>query len=94
MDRGAPQDATIAMRPVPALTTARLVLRGHTPADLAASAAMWADPTVVLHIGGKPSSLEESSSRLLRYGGLWSLLGYGYWLVEERGSGSFTSLHC
>ena len=50
---------------------------------------MWADPTVVRHIGGKPSSLEESWSRLLRYGGLWSLLGYGYWLVEERGSGAF-----
>ena len=89
MDRGTPQDATIAMHPVPALTTARLVLRGHTPADLAASAAMWADPTVVRHIGGKPSSLEEAWSRLLRYGGLWSLLGYGYWLVEERGSGAF-----
>ena len=27
--------------------------------------------------------------RLLRYGGLWSLLGYGYWVVRERETGRF-----
>src|SRR3954471_2867828 len=59
-------------------------MRGHALADLAGSAAMWADPAVVRHITGKPSTPEESWSRLLRYGGLWTLLGFGYWLVEER----------
>lgn len=73
----------------PVLTTARLIMRGHALADLAGSAAMWADPAVVRHITGKPSTPEESWSRLLRYGGLWTLLGFGYWLVEERGSGAF-----
>ena len=27
--------------------------------------------------------------RLLRYGGLWALLGFGYWTVRERDSGRF-----
>jgi RimJ/RimL family protein N-acetyltransferase len=27
--------------------------------------------------------------RILRYAGLWSLLGYGYWAVEERASSKF-----
>ena len=27
--------------------------------------------------------------RLLRYRGLWPLLGYGYWAVREKGSGAF-----
>jgi RimJ/RimL family protein N-acetyltransferase len=26
---------------------------------------------------------------VLRYGGLWALLGYGYWIVRERESGRF-----
>lgn len=27
--------------------------------------------------------------RLLRYAGLWAILGYGFWVVRERGSGRF-----
>ena len=41
------------------------------------------------HILGRPSTREETWSRLLRYAGLWSLLGFGYWLVEERATGDF-----
>ncbi len=74
---------------VPVLTTPRIVMRGHAAADLDATAAMWADPEVVRHISGMPSSREESWARLLRYGGLWSLLGFGYWLVEDRADGRF-----
>ena len=73
----------------PILTTPRLVLRGHTAADLDATAAMWADPGVTRHIGGVPSTREESWARLLRYAGLWPLLGFGYWLVEDRATGRF-----
>ena len=50
---------------------------------------MWADERVVRHISGRPSTTEETWSRLLRYAGLWSLLGFGYWLVEERATGAF-----
>jgi RimJ/RimL family protein N-acetyltransferase len=73
----------------PALETARLTLRGHTAADFAESAAMWADPAVTEHIGGRPSSAEESWARLLRYAGLWPLLGFGYWVARERTTGRF-----
>ncbi len=50
---------------------------------------MWADPVVVRHISGRPSTAEESWRRLLRYAGLWPLLGFGYWAVEERATGQY-----
>lgn len=74
---------------VPVLETERLVLSGHTLADFDACAAMWGDPQVTRYIGGKPSTAEETWGRLLRYAGLWSLLGYGYWMVRERQTGRY-----
>lgn len=74
---------------VPELETERLKLRGHRLDDYAASAAMWADPNVTRHIGGKPLSQEESWTKLLRYVGHWALLGFGYWVVEEKATGRF-----
>ncbi len=74
---------------VPVLETERLILRGHGPGDLAACAAMWADPIVVRHIGGRPFTREEVWSRLLRYAGHWEWLGYGYWAIEDRATGEF-----
>ena len=50
---------------------------------------MWSDPAVTRYIGGAPSSRAEAWSRLLRYGGLWPLLGYGYWRIAETASGRF-----
>jgi len=50
---------------------------------------MWADPVVTRHIGGRSSTPEESWSRLLRYAGLWPMLGFGYWAVEERATRRF-----
>jgi RimJ/RimL family protein N-acetyltransferase len=74
---------------VPVIETERLRLRGHTLGDFEALAAMWADPAVVRFISGKPSTREESWARLLRYPGHWALLGYGFWAIEEKGSGAF-----
>lgn len=74
---------------VPTLTTARLTLRGHSLDDFDDSHAMWADEGVTRHIGGRPFTREECWARLLRYGGLWSLLGFGYWAVRETASGRF-----
>jgi len=73
----------------PVLETARLVLRPHRREDFADSAAMWADIDVVRHITGTPSSAEASWSRLLRYAGHWSLLGFGYWVVEAKQDARF-----
>lgn len=72
---------------VPVLETARLRLRGHRADDFEALAAIWADPDVVRYIGGKPSTPQESWQRLLRYPGMWALLGYGFWAIEEKASG-------
>jgi RimJ/RimL family protein N-acetyltransferase len=69
----------------PVIETERLVLRRHRLADFDACAAMWAEPEVTRHIGGRPFSEEETWARLLRYAGHWTLLGFGYWAIEERG---------
>ena len=74
---------------VPVIETARLKLRGHRLDNFIPCASMWADPTITWHIGGKPFTEEESWTRLLRYVGHWALLGFGYWVVEERATGIF-----
>jgi RimJ/RimL family protein N-acetyltransferase len=73
----------------PTLETERLRLRPHRAEDFADVAAAWADPLVVRHITGRPSTAEESWSRLLRYAGLWPLVGFGYWALEERATGRY-----
>jgi RimJ/RimL family protein N-acetyltransferase len=74
---------------IPSIDTDRLALRGHRLDDFADCAAMWADPEVVRHIGGRPFTAEEVWSRLLRYAGHWALLGFGYWTIRERESGRY-----
>jgi RimJ/RimL family protein N-acetyltransferase len=74
---------------VPVVESARLRLRGPRPQDLAASLAMWSDPNVVRYTTGQAQAREDVWMRLLRYGGLWSLLGYGYWVVEEKSTGAY-----
>lgn len=74
---------------VPVVETERLHLRGHRLDDFDRCAALWADPVVTRFIGGKASTREESWMRLLRNVGHWSLLGFGYWVVEEKASGRF-----
>ena len=74
---------------VPTLSTERLRLSPHAPADLPDLAAMWVDPLVVRYIGGRPFTHEEVWTRLLRAAGMWTLLGYGYWVVRERSGGGF-----
>ena len=77
------------MTTVERVETHRLILRGHTLEDFEALHAMWTEPAVYRHITGRPSTREESWSRLLRYSGHWTLFGYGYWVVEEQISGTF-----
>jgi RimJ/RimL family protein N-acetyltransferase len=73
----------------PEIRTGRLRLRAHRVGDFDACRAIWSDPEVVRHISGKPSTGEEAWRRLLAYAGSWSLLGYGYWAVEELASGHY-----
>jgi RimJ/RimL family protein N-acetyltransferase len=74
---------------VPTLETERLRLRGHRLNDFAHSAAMWADPQVIRYIRGRPFTEEECWARLMRYVGHWALLGFGYWVVEEKATDKF-----
>lgn len=71
------------------LTTPRLILRPHRLDDFDDSFALWRDDNVARFIGGRPSTREEVWSRLLRYAGHWTLLGFGYFVVHERESGRF-----
>jgi RimJ/RimL family protein N-acetyltransferase len=73
---------------IPVLYTERLTLRGHTPADLDDAAAAWADPVVTQYLGG-PLTREDTWARLLRYSGHWTLLGHGFWLIEETATGRY-----
>jgi RimJ/RimL family protein N-acetyltransferase len=74
---------------IPVIETTRLRLRGHRIEDFGDCAAMWADAAVTRHIGGRPFSAEEVWSKILRYAGLWALLGFGYWAIAEKASGRF-----
>src|ERR1700683_4448699 len=74
---------------VPILEPERLKLRGHGLDDFIHAAAIGPHPEATRYIGGKPLSEEESWARLLRYVGHWSLLGFGYWVVEEKKTGNF-----
>jgi RimJ/RimL family protein N-acetyltransferase len=74
---------------VPVLETERLRLRGHQLDDFAAYAALWADPIVTRYTSGRPLAEEEAWTRLLRYVGHWALLGFGYWVVEDKATGGF-----
>jgi len=74
---------------VPVIDGERLRLRAHRAEDWDDVAAMWGDDGVVRLMGGRASTREESWGRMLRYAGLWGLLGFGYWAVEERATGRF-----
>ncbi|WP_217577970.1 GNAT family N-acetyltransferase [Mesorhizobium sp. GbtcB19] len=71
------------------LETARTILRPHRLGDFETYAAMWAEPAVTRFIGGKPRTREESWMRFLRHAGLWSLIGYGFWAIEDKATGRF-----
>ncbi|GAA5436223.1 GNAT family N-acetyltransferase [Deinococcus aquaticus] len=73
----------------PILTTPRLLLRPHRMDDLAACVELWQDPVVTRYTSGRPLARQDVWTRLLRHPGHWALLGFGYWVVEERTSGRF-----
>lgn len=73
----------------PVLETERLRLRGHRRADFADMAALWGDVDVTRFIGGAPAAPDEAWAKLLRSAGLWPVLGFGYWAVEEKETGRF-----
>ena len=73
----------------PTIATERLILRAHRLSDFGDSLAMWSDPIVTRYIGGEPSTEQQVWSRLLNYVGHWALMGFGYWVVEEKATQRF-----
>lgn len=77
------------MTTAPILATDRLTLSPPQLSDFDDSVAMWSDPLVTQHVGGRAFSAEETWARLLRARGLWEILGYGYWAVRETATGRY-----
>ncbi len=74
---------------VPVLETARLRLRGHRLGDFPDRHKLWSDPEVVRFISGTPMSEMVAWGGMLTLVGHWELLGFGYWVVEEKATGRF-----
>ncbi len=72
----------------PIVETPRLILRGRRIEDFPAYAAMWASPEVARFTTGGPLKTEDAWVKFTRMEGLWGLTGYGFWIVEEKSSGS------
>lgn len=77
------------MSTAPRILTERLCLRAHCEQDHLAATAIWQHPAVFAFITGAALSSQDVWMRLLRYGGLWDMLGYGYWAIEERATGNY-----
>ncbi len=77
------------MPDIPTIQTPRLNLRPHHLDDYDAFCTLWADPDVVRHIGGTPSSNEATWLRLMNRPGMWHYMGFGFLAIEERESGRF-----
>lgn len=72
------------------IETERLILRPHVVGDFANIVSLWQNPDVTqFTAGNKPSTLEECWQRLLRYYGLWPALGFGYFSISDKQSGTF-----
>jgi len=73
----------------PVLETPHLRLRRHRLEDFPACREMWGDPRVTQFIGGRPLTQEEAWLKFQRNAGHWPLLGFGFWVLEEKATGAF-----
>ena len=74
---------------VPTIETERLRLRAYSKEDFPACVEMWSDPIVNRYTSGKPLTSEETWTKTLRNAGMWLVLGYGFWALEEKATGEF-----
>lgn len=77
------------MSTAPVIETERLRLRPHVRADYAAMKALWQHPATFRFIGGVAQDDQAIWFRLLRYGGMWPLLGFGFWAFEDKASRAY-----
>lgn len=77
------------------LSTARLVLRRYTRADLPSLVAMNADPAVMRYLGGALTQEQSQAmleQRILAYYDQHP--GFGIWVTSLRSSGEVIGMHC
>ena len=72
--------------------TARLIMAPASLDDLPDVVALWREPDVYRHIGGKAFSEEDCWNRLLRDVGHWRALGYGLWTVRMKATGTYAGV--
>ncbi|MEM8771208.1 MAG: GNAT family N-acetyltransferase [Pseudomonadota bacterium] len=73
---------------VPTLETERLILRAYQLTDFPFISDVWTKEEVVRHIGGRARTEEECWMKFLRMIGHWSIMGFGYWMIEDRATGA------
>lgn len=73
----------------PTIETERLILRAHKRGDFETFARYLTEPDVIRYTTGDPVSEEEAWAKFLRGPGMWALIGYGFWAVEEKETGQF-----
>jgi RimJ/RimL family protein N-acetyltransferase len=70
------------------LETERLILRMYRLTDFEDHFKLCADPEIMRYlIGGKPMSRFEAWRHMAFLVGHWELLGYGYFVAEEKATG-------
>jgi RimJ/RimL family protein N-acetyltransferase len=74
---------------IPVLETPRLILRANKFEDFDSMVAIWTDPIVRRHFHGPALTREDLWSRFLRSFGMWAVMGYGAWAVEEKETASY-----
>ncbi|WP_246780505.1 GNAT family N-acetyltransferase [Rhizobium sp. AQ_MP] len=84
-----PTERISSLMAAPDIDTERTRLRAHRLDDFEPMMAMWQDEAIFRHITGRPSTCNETWSRLLRYIGHWHGLGFGYWVIEDRETGLY-----
>ncbi|MCC3154193.1 GNAT family N-acetyltransferase [Hymenobacter sp. BT770] len=72
---------------VPVLETSRLLMRGYQATDFPALFAMCQEPGYYRYLTPKPLPSEEVWKLLLRSAGHWAVMGYGFWVLEEKATG-------
>ena len=77
-----------ALIAAPVLATDRLLLRPATLADFEPCFAMTGDAEVGRFIGGAVTDRSVKWEKFLRIPAMWSLIGCGFWIAEERATGS------
>ena len=74
---------------IPVLETPRMILRSHKLDDFEAMVTILHDPIVSRLFHGPKLTREDIWSRFLRHFGMWAVMGYGCWAVEEKETGAY-----